>query len=91
MRNPSEREPGRPTNSDQLRDLATAYAGAQFSFDQSSLRRILALKFVEISPKGEVDERDAVIAFYAPEKKTPAPPFSIENQIVRLTGHTPGR
>ena len=75
-----------PTKTDQLKALARAYVEAQFSFDQVSLRRIVAPKFVEISPKGEVDEMDAVISFYASEKKTAAPPYSIENQIVRLTG-----
>ena len=73
-------------STDQLKVLAQAYLDAQFSFDQESVRRLTAPQFVEISPKGEVDERDAVIAFYAPEKRTPAPPYSIQNQKVRLTG-----
>ena len=74
------------TNIDQLKGLAKAYVEAQFSFNQTSLRRMMAPEFVEISPKGEVDERDAVISFYASEKRTPAPPYSIQDQRVRLTG-----
>ena len=73
------------TDMDKLKGLSQAYVEAQFSFDQASVRRMTAPIFVEISPRGEVDERDEVIAFYAPEKRTSAPPFSIHDQRVRLT------
>lgn len=73
---------------DPVKDLAREYVEAQFSFDQASLRRIVAPKFVEISPKGEVDEMEAVMSFYPAEKKTTPPPYSIDNQVVRVTGTT---
>lgn len=78
---------GSPSN-DQLLELAKSYVDAQFSFDQESLRRMVAPKFVEISPKGEVDEMNAVLSFYDQEKKTAAPPYSIENQVVRVTNNS---
>lgn len=42
---------------------------AQTAFDQKDLEAILAPDFVEISPRGEVDDRAKVIAFYSPEAK----------------------
>lgn len=66
--------------------LAKAYVSAQASFDQATIRKITGTEFVEVSPKGEVDERDAVISFYDPEKRSAAPPFSVENQKVRVNG-----
>ena len=75
-----------PTSVEQLKEVAQAYVKAQFSFDQATLRRLTAEEFVEVSPKGEVDERDAVIGFYAPEKRVAAPPYVVQDQRVRLTG-----
>ncbi len=74
-------------SSDELMELAKSYVDAQFSFDQGTLRRVVAPKFVEISPKGEVDEINAVLSFYDQKKKTAAPPYFIENQVVRVTSN----
>lgn len=74
------------TNVEQVKGIAHAFLQAQFSFDHASIQRLTAPGFVEISPKGEVDEREAVLGFYLPHKKTPAPPYSIRDQKVRLTG-----
>lgn len=74
------------SSEDVLARIAESYVAAQFAFDQQTLRELTAENFVEISPQGEVDERSAVIGFYAPEKKRAAPRFSIANQKVRITG-----
>jgi len=42
---------------------------AQTAFDQKELDTVLAPDFVEISPRGEVDDRAKVIGFYSPEAK----------------------
>lgn len=76
-----------PKDDEQVRALAQAFVLAEFSFDQASLHRLTAQQFVEISPKGEVDERQAVLSFYSSEKKeVPAPPYTIRDQRVRLSG-----
>lgn len=72
----------------ELKALGKAYADAQFAFDQAALIRMTAPKFVEVSPKGEVDEREAVIGFYAADKKSAAPPHQVLDQKVRVTGST---
>lgn len=42
---------------------------AQTAFDQKELEAILAPDYVEVSPRGEVDDRAKVIGFYSPEAK----------------------
>lgn len=42
--------------------------------------------FVEISPLGQVDEHDAVLSYYAPEKKVAAPPMTLDQIEVRTSG-----
>ncbi len=80
---------GNAASSEQeLKALGKAYADAQFAFDQAALIRMTAPKFVEVSPKGEVDEREAVIGFYAADKKSAAPPHQVLDQKVRVTGST---
>lgn len=72
----------------QLQALARGYVQAQFAFDQAAIARLTAPQFVEVSPKGEVDEREAVIGFYAAERKTAAPPLAVLDQKVRISGTT---
>ncbi|MDF3982215.1 nuclear transport factor 2 family protein [Luteibacter sp. PPL201] len=64
----------------------TRYVKAEGAFDLAALKAVLAPGFVEISPRGEVDEHDAVLSFYAPEKKTPAPPLSVIDLKARTQG-----
>jgi len=72
----------------ELQALARRYVEAQFAFDPATLAQVTAPQFVEVSPKGEVDEREAVLGFYAAERKTAAPPHQVLDQAVRLTGST---
>lgn len=72
--------------SEEIKLLAEAYVKAQFTFDQNSLELITTPKFVEISPKGEIDERLEVIEFYAPENKVMPPPYRITDVTVRKNG-----
>ncbi|WP_193165545.1 nuclear transport factor 2 family protein [Microbulbifer hainanensis] len=73
-------------DSEEIKLLAANYVKAQFTFDQDSLAQITTPQFVEISPKGEVDERSAFLEFYAPEKKVMSPPYTITNVTVRENG-----
>lgn len=62
------------------------YVKAEHDFDLPGLKAILVQDFVEVSPRGEVDEHDAVLGFYAPEKKVDAPPTVLRDVISRVHG-----
>ena len=56
-------------NSDKqaLTELVKQMVNAQTNFDTSTLEKIYASDFIEISPVGEVDPREETIGFYKPE------------------------
>ena len=47
---------------------------------------MMAPEYQEVSPVGEVDSRERVIGFYAPDKKKPAPPMTITETVARPAG-----
>ncbi len=59
-------------------DTALAFLQAENHFDLPALDALLADGFVEISPRGQVDERAAVLGFYAPQNKVQSPPLMLE-------------
>jgi ketosteroid isomerase-like protein len=61
---------------------------AQTRFDPAALARVLAPEYVEISPVGEVDHRDAVLGFYNPANRGPAPAVAVEEPLIRHSGST---
>ncbi|MBN8816890.1 MAG: nuclear transport factor 2 family protein [Sphingomonas sp.] len=67
--------------------VVDAFAAAQQSFDQAALAELTAPDFVEISPLGEVDPRDKMLGFYAPEKKAAGPAVTMDERTVRTTGN----
>jgi ketosteroid isomerase-like protein len=73
------------SNSSQLVD---AFIAAQRGFDQAALGRLTAPEYVEISPLGEVDPRDRMLGFYAPDKKQAAPEITVSERTVRVLGDT---
>ncbi|MGN7833524.1 nuclear transport factor 2 family protein [Pseudoxanthomonas sp. 22568] len=52
-----------------LRALAQSVLDAQIRFDVPALDRVLASDYIEISPVGDVDTRDEVLGFYAPQAR----------------------
>ncbi|MDO8033790.1 nuclear transport factor 2 family protein [Janthinobacterium sp. SUN128] len=52
------------------------------------MNAITAENYVEISPVGEVDGREKMLAFYAPEQKRPSPQLQVDEPVVRLFGDT---
>lgn len=66
-----------------LAALACRFAAAQTAFDAEALAAMTAPDYIEISPVGEVDPRDKMLAFYSPEKKTAAPVLRCGDTIVR--------
>ena len=72
----------------ELLALVQRHAQAQSSFDQAALKAITAENYVEISPVGEVDGREKMLSFYAPEQKRPSPQVQVDEPAVRLFGDT---
>jgi len=69
--------------------LVNTLIEAQRTFDQKQLDEILAPDYVEISPLGEVDPRDKVMSFYAPDKKLADPPTAALDELsTRVYGET---
>ncbi|WP_426208762.1 nuclear transport factor 2 family protein [Massilia sp. TWP1-3-3] len=66
--------------------LAGKFLEAQRSFDLPAIRALTAENYVEVSPAGELDDREKMLGFYAPEKKTQAPPLTVDNELTRVYG-----
>ena len=65
-----------------------AFSDARTRFDPVALDHLLTSDYVEISPRGEIDRRAAVLGFYAPDKAGPVPPMTYSTQDVRRYGDT---
>ncbi|MES2047800.1 MAG: nuclear transport factor 2 family protein [Pseudomonadota bacterium] len=68
--------------------LVERHIKAQAEFDQATLTAITHSKFVEISPRGEQDEREKMLSFYAPDKKSKAPEMTMKEVSKRDFGDT---
>lgn len=67
--------------------LAHRYIDAQRAFDVPALRAITEDDFIEISPIGELDEREKMLGFYAPDKQKPGTPtITTEDGATRVFG-----
>lgn len=66
--------------------LVEAHATAVVTFDQATLAAITAPDYVEISPVGDVDTREAMLGFYAPANKIPAPSVVVSEPTVDRFG-----
>lgn len=69
-------------------NLVRQHVAAQTRFDVPALAALTADNYVEVSPLGEVDTREKMLAFYAPEKKTATPVITVEEPLVRVTDGT---
>jgi hypothetical protein len=74
------------TDTTTLAKRAEAFVRVRDAFDQAALTAMMAPEYQEVSPLGEVDSRERVIGFYAPDKKTPAPPMTITETVARPAG-----
>lgn len=66
--------------------LVQAFSDARSHFDPKALDALLTPDYVEVSPRGEIDRRQAVLGFYDADKATPAPPMSLATQDVSRYG-----
>jgi len=68
--------------------LVESFSQAQRTFDVAALASLTTDDYVEVSPLGEVDPREKMLGFYAPEHKVDAPEMVIEDTRVRVYGDT---
>jgi hypothetical protein len=66
--------------------LIDRFEAARIQHDPDALTKTLAADYEEISPVGEVDAREKVLGFYAPELKRPAPAMTSEPLVIRSRG-----
>lgn len=66
--------------------LTGKFLEAQRNFDLPAIRAMTAENYVEVSPAGELDSREKMLGFYAPDKKMQAPPLTVENELTRVFG-----
>lgn len=74
------------TDAHHLAQRAEAFVRVRNQFDQAAMIAMMAPEYQEVSPVGEVDSRERVIGFYAPDKKKPAPPMTITETVARPAG-----
>jgi ketosteroid isomerase-like protein len=63
-----------------------AFVAAQRGYDAAALGRLTTDDYVEVSPVGDVDNRDEMLGFYAPDKKRPSPAIALSEREVRMAG-----
>ncbi|AJP72645.1 nuclear transport factor 2 family protein [Sphingomonas hengshuiensis] len=67
--------------------LVTEFVAAEEQFDQARLAELTTPDYAEVSPLGELDQRDAFLGFYAADKKRPAPATMVCEPFVRQHGN----
>lgn len=70
----------------EVQSLVDRFEAARLQHDPAALTKTLAADYEEISPVGEVDAREKVLGFYAPELKRPAPAMTSEPLVIRSRG-----
>ncbi len=68
--------------------LVDRFEAVRLRYDPVALAATLAPDYEEISPVGTVDPRAAVLGFYAPAARRPAPAMTVDETIVYARGDT---
>lgn len=66
--------------------IVEEFTRAQQAFDAGKLAGLTTPDYLEISPVGEVDSREKMLAVYAPDKKSAAPELAMSDVTVRIFG-----
>ena len=66
--------------------LVDSFTRAQRDYDPSKLAALTTPNYVEVSPIGDVDTREEMLGFYAPDKKRVSPELVISDRLVKLQG-----
>lgn len=71
-----------------VNDLVNKFTQAQVQKDAPALRALTAEQYVEISPLGEVDPREKMLAFYVKDAGYVPPAVALDERTVSLLGDT---
>lgn len=66
--------------------LVRDFRAAEQAYDPAALARLTDEHYVEVSPRGEVDERVRFLGFYQPEQRKPWPPLTVSEEQIRVLG-----
>jgi hypothetical protein len=70
-----------------LTRMVERFTQAQVGYDPAVLGELTAPEYVEVSPLGEIDPREKMLGFYAPDKKdADAPTAEVSEVNVRVLG-----
>ena len=70
----------------EIPSLVDHFDAARIQHDSAKLSETAASDYEEISPVGEVDDREKVLGFYASELKRTAPAMTSEPLVIRSRG-----
>ncbi|GGE96148.1 nuclear transport factor 2 family protein [Sphingomonas prati] len=68
--------------------VVDAFEKARLGFDAAAIAATITADYVEVSPVGEVDPREKMLGFYAPDKRQPVPAMTTSELSVRRRGDT---
>ena len=72
----------------EVAQLVRDFRAAEQAYNPAALARLTDEHYVEISPRGEVDERARFLGFYRPELRKPWPPLDVSEEHIRVLGTT---
>jgi uncharacterized protein (TIGR02246 family) len=67
-----------------VKTLVQSFIKAQQTFNPAVLKEDTTENYIEVSPLGEVDKRDAVLKFYDPADRVEVPSASITDEQIRF-------
>lgn len=67
--------------------LVDTFTKAQRDYDSVALAKLTTPDYLEVSPIGDVDTREEMLNFYAPEKKRVSPALTVSERLVRRDGN----
>jgi len=72
----------------EVAQLVRDFQAAEQAYDPAALARLTDARYVEVSPRGEVDERVRFLGFYQPAQRKPWPPVTVSDEQIRVVGTT---
>jgi uncharacterized protein (TIGR02246 family) len=72
----------------EVAQLVRDFRAAEQAYDPAALARLTDARYVEVSPRGEVDERARFLGFYEPALRKPWPPITASDEQIRIVGTT---
>ena len=72
----------------EVAQLVRDFRAAEQAYDPTALAQLTDERYVEISPRGEVDERSRFLGFYQLAQRREWPPVNVSEEQIRVLGTT---